>query len=113
MTQFHETRYAGSCVPYEHAARAYRESQAGMPPFGGWKRSRGSGSRAATRSGQARDPSVERAYEDLWLRPGAPMSVVRAAYRSLAARSHPDVGGDPGHMLRLNTAYETLRRTLE
>lgn len=50
------------------------------------------------------------AYAVLWLRPGAPPAVVRAAYRALAARHHPDAGGDPGVMRRLNAAYAALDR---
>ena len=102
MTQFHFTPRApqNGYVPYGQAVKAYRESQAGAPPF----RVRPSAKRASPLDG---------AYEALWLRPGAPLSVVKAAYRSLAARNHPDVGGDPSAMLRLNTAYETLRQTLE
>ena len=48
------------------------------------------------------------AYAVLWLRAGAPPEVVRAAYRALAARHHPDVGGDAAAMRRLNEAYALL-----
>jgi curved DNA-binding protein CbpA len=34
---------------------------------------------------------------------------VRAAYRALAARHHPDVGGDESTMKRLNAAYAALQ----
>jgi DnaJ-class molecular chaperone len=48
------------------------------------------------------------AYAVLWLRPGAPAPVVKAAYRALAQQHHPDHGGDPQTMLRLNAAYATI-----
>jgi hypothetical protein len=53
--------------------------------------------------------AVAEAYAALWLRPGAPMEVVRAAYRALAALHHPDKGGDMGTMQQLNAAYALLR----
>ncbi|HET6317736.1 MAG TPA: DnaJ domain-containing protein [Chloroflexota bacterium] len=56
----------------------------------------------------AATPEVANAYAVLWLRPGAPLSVVQAAYRALASRYHPDAGGDALAMRRLNQAYETL-----
>ena len=34
-------------------------------------------------------------------------------YRSLAADLHPDKGGDPIRMARVNEAYELLRRYIE
>jgi DnaJ-class molecular chaperone len=60
----------------------------------------------------AATPEIADAYAVLWLRPGAPLSVVQAAYRALASRYHPDAGGDPLAMRRLNEAYETLRAQL-
>lgn len=56
----------------------------------------------------AATPEMANAYAVLWLRPGAPLSVVQAAYRALASRYHPDAGGDTRAMRRLNEAYETL-----
>ena len=50
------------------------------------------------------------AYAALWLRPGAPPEVVRAAYRALAAVHHPDAGGDAAVMRRLSGAYAALCR---
>jgi DnaJ-class molecular chaperone len=60
----------------------------------------------------ANSPELSRAYATLWLRPGAPLAVVKAAYRALAQQYHPDTGGDALAMRRLNEAYETLRRSL-
>ncbi len=53
-------------------------------------------------------PEVTRAYGIMWLQPGAPLSLVKAAYRALAAHCHPDAGGDSYSMVRLNQAYHTL-----
>lgn len=50
------------------------------------------------------------AYATLWLRPGAPPEVVRAAYRALAQLHHPDVGGDTETMKRVNGAFDALRK---
>ena len=104
MTQFQFTPHTNhpthSHVPYAQAVEAYRASQQGIPPF-------------RARTNDKRGTPLDGAYETLWLKPGAPLNMVKAAYRSLAARNHPDVGGDPAAMLRLNTAYETLRQTLE
>ena len=112
MTQFQFTpdtlqTQPSSYVPYERAVAAYRASQAGVPPF----KVRGPARATAQRSARL-NSALDGAYEALWLKPGAPRRVVKAAYRSLAARNHPDVGGDPAAMLRLNRAYETLRQTL-
>ncbi|HEU5317658.1 MAG TPA: DnaJ domain-containing protein [Chloroflexota bacterium] len=60
----------------------------------------------------AANSDLARAYTTLWLRPGAPLGVVKAAYRALAQQYHPDAGGDALAMRRLNEAYETLRRSL-
>ena len=53
------------------------------------------------------DPRQD-AYTALWLRPGAPPELVRAAYRVLALLHHPDRGGDTGAMQRINAAFEVL-----
>lgn len=48
------------------------------------------------------------AWAILWLRPGAPPEVIKAAYRTLAVLHHPDHGGDKTTMQRINLAYERL-----
>ena len=80
---------------YVQAAQAYGAATAGGSPT----------------SAALADPALAAAYAVLWLRPGAPMSVVKAAYRSLAAHYHPDAGGDARAMRRLNEAYHTISRT--
>jgi DnaJ-domain-containing protein 1 len=47
-------------------------------------------------------------YAVLWLRPGAPPELVKAAYRTLAVQHHPDRGGDTAMMQAINAAYEQL-----
>jgi hypothetical protein len=51
------------------------------------------------------------AWRALHLQPGAPESVIKAVYRTLAHTTHPDKGGDTEAMKRLNLAYERLRGT--
>ena len=36
-------------------------------------------------------------------------AIIDTGYRSLAAKAHPDVGGDPADMVRLNVARDWLR----
>ena len=45
----------------------------------------------------------------LGLLPGADLEVAEAAYRSLARRHHPDRGGNPDVMRRLNWAIQEIR----
>ncbi len=49
------------------------------------------------------------AFETLFLLPGAPDSVVEAAYRALAKIYHPDMGGDPKRMMELNEARAAIK----
>src|SRR5664280_1509992 len=50
-----------------------------------------------------RDP-----YEVLQVQPSAEAEVVRAAYRVLARKYHPDLGGDATRMVALNDAWDVL-----
>ena len=45
----------------------------------------------------------------LCVSPDAPLSVAEAAYKALAKRHHPDVGGDTEMMQRLNNALATFK----
>jgi len=47
-------------------------------------------------------------YEVLQVHPRAESEVIRAAYRTLARKYHPDLGGDPGRMIALNDAWDVL-----
>lgn len=55
--------------------------------------------------------TVQAAYGRLWLRPGAPATVVKAVYRALCKELHPDAGGDNEAMGELNAAYALLERS--
>ena len=48
------------------------------------------------------------AWQVLDLEPGADEQTIRAAYRRLAARHHPDKGGDAEQFCRVREAYELL-----
>lgn len=47
-------------------------------------------------------------YEVLQVRRGAEPEVIRAAYRALARKHHPDFGGSPERMAAINEAWATL-----
>jgi curved DNA-binding protein CbpA len=47
-------------------------------------------------------------YEVLQVHPRAEAEVIRAAYRTLARRYHPDHGGDARRMIALNDAWDVL-----
>jgi hypothetical protein len=49
-------------------------------------------------------------FATLHLLPWAPPELVAEAHRTLARLHHPDVGGDPERMKRINLAYEKLRK---
>jgi hypothetical protein len=53
------------------------------------------------------------AYRTLHLLPSAPPELVRAAYKVLAKRCHPDAGGSTQAMQRINAAYAVLARSQE
>ena len=48
------------------------------------------------------------AWGTLYLLPGAPLEVVRAVFKVLAMKYHPDRGGDEHIMQRLNSAYKEI-----
>ena len=47
-------------------------------------------------------------YEVLQVRQGAEPEVIRAAYRALARKHHPDFGGSPERMAVINEAWAVL-----
>jgi hypothetical protein len=53
---------------------------------------------------------VHGAYAALHLLPTAPLVLVKAAYRTLAALHHPDKGGNAAAMVALNAAYAELEK---
>jgi curved DNA-binding protein CbpA len=52
--------------------------------------------------------SEEDAYRMLGLEPGASLEEVRAAYRRLIRKVHPDLGGSPALAALLNAAKKRL-----
>jgi DnaJ-domain-containing protein 1 len=54
------------------------------------------------------DERLEAAWRTLDLQPGAEPDRIRVAYRRLAARHHPDRGGDAEQFRRVREAYELL-----
>jgi hypothetical protein len=67
----------------------------------------GSAAGATGTTASAGVPSeVRHAFAALYLTPDAPPEVVRAAYRTCAARHHPDHGGDTAAMQHINLAHE-------
>jgi hypothetical protein len=54
-------------------------------------------------------PKTSDPYTVLWLLPGAPPAVIKAAYRALATLHHPDKpSGDDEKMKAINRAYQQL-----
>ena len=53
-------------------------------------------------------PSTDHAT--LYVTPDAPKEVIQAAYRALAKKFHPDLGGDTAIMEKINVAYSNLER---
>jgi hypothetical protein len=70
------------------------------------------GTRTANHSGAAGGDSDPRrqALALLELEPGASQAAIKAAYRRLAKRHHPDLGGDGAAFQRLEAAYRLLIR---
>ncbi|MBV1788430.1 DnaJ domain-containing protein [Marinobacterium sp. D7] len=54
------------------------------------------------------DNRIDEACQVLGLEPGAAPEAIRRAYRRLAARHHPDRGGDAEQFRRVREAYELL-----
>ncbi|MEB3266877.1 MAG: DnaJ domain-containing protein [Cyanobacteriota bacterium] len=73
-------------------------------------RQRRQGTRTANHSTTAAgrpDPRLQ-ALNLLGLEPGAPTAAIKAAYRRLAKRHHPDLGGDHAAFQQLEAAYRLL-----
>lgn len=58
---------------------------------------------------QARRRNDPTHYDVLGVSRSAPLEVISAAYKALAAKHHPDKGGKPEIMQRINRAYEVLK----
>ena len=48
------------------------------------------------------------AWSVMWLLPGAPLEIVRAAFKALAVKYHPDRGGSVEDMQALNIAHTEI-----
>jgi DnaJ-domain-containing protein 1 len=57
---------------------------------------------------RAKPRNETNAHAVLHLLPSAPPEVVRASYKALAMKHHPDHGGDTEAMQRINAAYRRL-----
>lgn len=58
-------------------------------------------------------PAIEAAsdtWSKLWLIEGAPIEVIKAVYRALSLKEHPDKGGGEERMAEINTAYDELMK---
>ena len=53
---------------------------------------------------------LDQYWRALYLAPGAPVEIIRAVYRELAKKHHPDKGGDIKRMQEINTAVEMLTK---
>lgn len=60
-----------------------------------------------------RDKSTPDHYHLLGLSPGATAAEIKARYRTLSKRHHPDVGGNQAEMSRINHAYAILSDTFK
>ena len=58
-----------------------------------------------------RPPPIEEDFEVIGSKRGASYEKARQAYKDAARKSHPDSGGDPEVMKRVNAAWERIRRT--
>ena len=48
------------------------------------------------------------AYDAFYLLPTAPLDVIKAVYRVMSIRHHPDHGGDTTRMTYINIAYQMI-----
>lgn len=85
----------------EHARQDYERYQREQRE----RRERDGWRSTAPQSGGAFDP-----YRVLHLQPGAPLEVIRAAYRALALIHHPDKGGNEETMKQVNIAFDLILR---
>ena len=53
--------------------------------------------------------TMESAHDVLGVRPGASREDVKARFRELARKCHPDAGGRPEDFVRVTLAYERIQ----
>jgi hypothetical protein len=66
-------------------------------------------SRESQRRGGDTTRGTDDPHDVLYLLMGAPSYVIQAVYRAMAARNHPDKGGNEAEMARINAAYAKLK----
>lgn len=71
----------------------------------------GYGYSSQSSSGSSLPANVAQAYTTLYLLPGAPLSVIKAAYKALALEHHPDHGGSADKMKAINVAFELIEKS--
>jgi hypothetical protein len=54
--------------------------------------------------------NISQALATLYLTAGAPLSVIKAAYKALAVEHHPDHGGSHERMKAINVAYDLVTK---
>lgn len=58
-----------------------------------------------------RPPPIEEDFEAIGSKRGASFEQARQAYKDAARKHHPDAGGDPEVMKRVNAAWDRVRKT--
>ena len=58
-----------------------------------------------------RPPPIEEDFEAVGSKRGVPFEEARQAYKDAARKHHPDAGGDPEVMKRINAAWERIKRS--
>jgi hypothetical protein len=58
-----------------------------------------------------RPPPIEEDFEAVGSKRGVPFEEARQAYKDAARKNHPDAGGDPEVMKRINAAWDRIRRS--
>jgi len=59
----------------------------------------------------SRPPPIEEDFEAVGSKRGVPFEEARQAYKDAARNHHPDAGGDPEVMKRINAAWDRIRRS--
>lgn len=82
----------------------------------GWAGGQGYGGTTSGSGGQrfyhgfAQSPPPSSHHAKLYVTPDAPPEVIKAAYKALAMKYHPDRGGDGRAMVEVNAAFEALQK---
>ncbi len=98
---------------FDGGTKQWRITAEGRADFDGWIAYMRLVHKAAIEwtDGEAETPrarTVPDAFATLHLLPSAPPEVVRASYKALAMKHHPDKGGNTEAMQKINEAYRRL-----